>query len=179
MPVIPAPPQTDTDERTLDERVAELEALINEARLRARRRRQRNAAVVVAALLAAGAAAYARGHGIRVGAARSADGGAVPAAALERDEAWSVPTGPPGFRADIVLHPTKQGGLFLNAGGRVYRSTDAGRAVRGAADRTQGRRGQRRPTQRLGPLRRHERGRAQEHRRRAHVATRGARADTK
>ncbi len=47
------------------------------------------------------------------------------------DGTWSTPTGPPGFHADIVLHPTKQGALYLNAGGRVYRSTDAGRTWTG------------------------------------------------
>ena len=48
MSVVAPPRRADVDERSLDERVAELEALIEEARRRARRRRQRNAAVVAA-----------------------------------------------------------------------------------------------------------------------------------
>ena len=132
MSVVPPSPQTDTDERTLDERVTELEALIEEARQRARRRRRRNAAVAVAALLAAGAAAYAGGDGIRVGAARSADGDAVPAVALDRARAraWTVPTGPPGFPADIHLDPSRPGTLYVSvfSSGRVFRSTTGGRS---------------------------------------------------
>lgn len=126
---VTAPPRTDEhDDRTLDERVAELEALIEEARQRARRRRRRNAGIALAVVLAAGAAVYAGGDGVRVDAARSADGSAVPVGALDRAGTWSVPTGPPGFSADVVLHPTKPGWLYLSAGGRVYRSTNSGRS---------------------------------------------------
>ncbi len=82
---------------------------------------------VLVIALVTGAAVYAGGDGIGAGATRSADGGA-PAASLERDGAWSVPTGPPGFHADIVLNPSKPGALYLNAGGRVFRTTDAGRS---------------------------------------------------
>jgi photosystem II stability/assembly factor-like uncharacterized protein len=122
------PPQTGpTDERTLDERVAELEALIEEARQRARRRRRRNGAVALVALALAGAAVYTGGDRVTVGTARSADGDAAPAAALDRAGSWSTPTGPPGFSAGVVLHPTKPGALYLYAGGRVHRSTDGGR----------------------------------------------------
>ena len=128
MTVVAPPPQTDADERTLDERVADLEALIEEARQRTRRRRRRNGAVALAALLAAGAALYAGGDDIRAGDARSADDDAASAATLDRAGAWSTPTGPPGFSAGVVLHPTRPGALYLYAGGRVYRSTDGGRS---------------------------------------------------
>ena len=121
------PPTRPDDERTLDERVADLEALIEEARRHTRRRRRRNAGVALAALLAAGAALYAGGDGLRIGAARSAAGDVTPTAAVDRAGAWTVPTGPPGFRGTVVLHPTKPGWLYLNAGRRVYRSTDGGR----------------------------------------------------
>lgn len=67
MTVVAPPPQTEADERTLDERVADLEALIEEARQRTRRRRRRNGAVALAALLAAGAALYAGGDDIGIG----------------------------------------------------------------------------------------------------------------
>jgi photosystem II stability/assembly factor-like uncharacterized protein len=126
--VVAPPPQTDADERTLDERVADLEALIEEARRRARRRRRRNGAVALAAVLAAGAVLFAGGDGIRAGDARSADGDAASAATLDRAGASSTPTGPPGFSAGVVLHPTRPGALYLYAGGRVYRSTDGGRS---------------------------------------------------
>ena len=87
----------DADERSLDERVAELEALIEEARRRARRRRQRNAAVALLVGLAALAATYAGGDGVRVGAARSADSSSPrPAADVQNIGRWSVPYGPPG-----------------------------------------------------------------------------------
>ena len=69
------------------------------------------------------------GDGIGVGSARSADGGAAPAAGLDREPGrWSIASGPPGFSADIVLDPSTRGGLYLQAGGRVFRSTDGGRS---------------------------------------------------
>lgn len=128
MTVVAPPPQTEADERTLDERVADLEALIEEARQRTRRRRRRNGAVALAALLTAGAALYAGGDDIRAGDARSAEDDAASAATLDRAGAWSTPTGPPGFSAGVVLHPTRPGALYLYAGRRVYRSTDGGRS---------------------------------------------------
>ena len=113
----------------VEERVAELEALIEEARQRTRRRRRRGGALALAALVAAGTAAYVGGDGIGVGSARSADGGAAPAAGLDREPGrWSIASGPPGFSADIVLDPSTRGGLYLQAGGRVFRSTDGGRS---------------------------------------------------
>lgn len=124
----PPPPQTEADERTLDERVADLEALIEEARQRTRRRRRRNGAVALAALLATGAALYAGGDGIRAGEARSAEDDAASVATPSRGGTWSTPTGPPGFSAGVVLHPTRPGALYLYAGGRVYRSADGGRS---------------------------------------------------
>jgi photosystem II stability/assembly factor-like uncharacterized protein len=126
--VVAPPPQAEPDQRPLDERVADLEALIEEARQRTRRRRRRNGAVALAALLAAGVALYAGGDGIRAGEARSAAGDAASAATLDRAGAWSTPTGPPGFSAGVVLHPTRPRALYLYAGGRVYRSTDGGRS---------------------------------------------------
>jgi len=122
------PPHTDADERTFDERVAELEALIEEARQRTRRRRRRNGAVALAALLVAGAALYAGGDDISARDARSAEDGAASAAALDRAGVWSTPTGPPGFSAGVVLHPTRPGALYLYTGRGVYRSTDGGRS---------------------------------------------------
>lgn len=128
MTVVAPPPQTDAEERTLDERVADLEALIEEARQRTRRRRRRNGAVALATLAAAAAALYAGGDGIRAEDARSAEGEAASVATPARGGSWSTPTGPPGFSAGVVLHPTRPRALYLYAGGRVYRSTDGGRS---------------------------------------------------
>jgi photosystem II stability/assembly factor-like uncharacterized protein len=129
-----APPRrADADERSLDERVAELEALIEEARRRARRRRQRNAAVVLLVVVAGLAAAYAGGDGVRVGAARSADPSSPrPAADVQNIGRWSVPFGPPSAGAvAIVVDPQNSANVYVAAGGRVFRSTDAGRSWTG------------------------------------------------
>jgi photosystem II stability/assembly factor-like uncharacterized protein len=126
--VVAPPPETDADERTLDERVADLEALIEEARQRTRRRRRRNGAVALAALLAAGAALYAGGGDTRAGGAGSAEDDAASVATPSRGGSWNAPTGPPGFSAGVVLDPTRPGALYLYVGRRVYRSTDGGRS---------------------------------------------------
>jgi photosystem II stability/assembly factor-like uncharacterized protein len=128
-----APPRPDTaDERSLEERVAELEALIEEARQHARRRRRRNAALVVVAVLAAGAATFAGGDGVRVGTARSADAQSPRAVAGTSDAGrWSVPSGPPGFVASaIVVDPRTPRNVYVATGGRVFRSTNGGQSWR-------------------------------------------------
>jgi hypothetical protein len=122
------PDEPAEDDLTLDERVSELEALIEEARQLQRKRRRRNAAIALVALGAAGAAVYVGGDGLRAGEARSAERDPTPAATPTRPGTWSTPTGPPGFHAEVVLHPSKPGALYLSAGGRVYRSTDFGRS---------------------------------------------------
>ena len=127
-PHSPARPDPADDERSLVERVAELEALIEEARQRTRRRRRRNGGVALAALLTAGAALYAGGNDIRAGDARSAEDDAASVSTPDLGDSWSTPTGPPGFSAGIVLHPSRPGALYLYTGGRVYRSTDGGRS---------------------------------------------------
>lgn len=120
---VAAPP----DERTLDDRVAELEALFEEARRRARRRRRRNAAFVVLAVLAALLARYADGGG-RTGSLRSADSSAPRGAAGPRDIGhWSVPSGPPSGVAQIAVDPRNSANVYAVGGGRVFRSRDGGR----------------------------------------------------
>jgi photosystem II stability/assembly factor-like uncharacterized protein len=123
-----SPPQV--DERTLDERVAELEALIEEARQHARRRRQRNAAIALLGALGALAATYAGGSGVRVGTGRSADSSS-PRAAVNAPGVgrWSVPYGPPGAGVgEIVVDPLTSSNVYAAAGGRIFRSTDGGRS---------------------------------------------------
>ena len=131
--VVAPPRPADADERSLDERVAELEALFEEARRRARRRRQRNAAVALLVGLAAVAATYAGGDGVRVGAARSADSSSPrPAANVQNIGRWSVPYGPLGGAVSaIVVDPQNSANVYVAAGGRVFRSTDGGRSWTG------------------------------------------------
>ena len=181
MAVVTPPRTADTDERTLDERVAELEALIEEARQRTRRRRRRNAAVALAVLLAAGAAVYAGGDGFRVGTARSADGDPAPLAAHDRAGTWSVPTGPPGFGGSVVLHPTKPSVRLRSTPAAACSAarTVAAAGAPGDPSRPRVDVAHRRPAQRLDPLRGHERRRAQEHRRRTDLAPPRARTPTR
>ena len=133
MSVVAPPRPPDADERSLDERVAELEALIEEARRRARRRRQRNAAVALLIGLAALAATYAGGDGVRVGSARSADSSSPrPAANAQNVGRWSVPYGPPGFGYSVIaVDPQSPANVYVAAAGRVFRSADGGRSWTG------------------------------------------------
>jgi photosystem II stability/assembly factor-like uncharacterized protein len=117
--------------RTLDERVAELEALFEEARRRARRRRQRNTALVLLGLLAGLAAAYAGGHGVRTETAVSGLSSAQPAAQPQKIGRWSLPSGPASGVATVVVDPRNSAIVYAAAGGRVYRSTDGGRTWTG------------------------------------------------
>ena len=127
-----APPRPEWDERSLDERVAELEALFEEARRRARRRRRRNAAIVVLALVAALVARYADGGRVRVGRARSGDSSSPRGVAgvLEPGR-WSVPSGPPSGAGTIVVDPRNSANVYAAAGGRVFWSSDGGRSWTG------------------------------------------------
>ena len=132
MSVVTPPRPADADERSLDERVAELEALIEEARRRARRRRQRSAAVVLLIGLAALAATYAGGDGVRVGAARSADASSPrPAATVQTVGRWSVPSGPSSGADSVVVDPQNSANVYAVGGGRVFRSTNGGRSWTG------------------------------------------------
>jgi len=130
--VIAPPRPADVDERTLEERVGELEALFEEARRRARRRRQRNAAIVLLVVLAGVAATYAGGDGGRVGAARSADSTSPrPAATVQTVGRWSVPSGPSSGAGSVVVDPQNSANVYAVGGGRVFRSTNGGRSWTG------------------------------------------------
>ena len=128
----PRGPEIEED-RDLERRVAELEALIEEARRRAQRRRQRNGAAVVLIGLAALAATYAGGgDGVRVGGARSADSSAPrPAATVQTVGRWSVPSGPSSGADSVVVDPQNSANVYAVGGGRVFRSTDGGRSWTG------------------------------------------------
>jgi photosystem II stability/assembly factor-like uncharacterized protein len=120
------------DERTLEERVAELEALFEEARQRARRRRRRNVAIVLLAVLAGLGAAYAGGNGAGKGPAGSADSSSPQlAVAVQNVGRWSVPTGPATGADHVVVDPQNSANVYAATGGRVYRSTDGGQTWTG------------------------------------------------
>jgi photosystem II stability/assembly factor-like uncharacterized protein len=132
VPVTVPPRSTDThDDRDLAQRVADLEALIEEARRRARRRQRRVAAFFLA--LAGGVAALVgfRGGGAGgTGAAAQAGGSAGSKAAQPAPSLAALPRGNRAFafafdprRPSIVYvaSPDASGGVF------VYKTTDDGR----------------------------------------------------
>src|SRR4051794_8270759 len=128
----PRRPEIDPD-RDLEQRVADLEALIEEARRRARRRRQRNGAAAVL-FAAAGAAAFigfgGRGGGGGSGSAALAGGsGASSQATNQAPPLAALPAGNRAFvfafdplRPTIVYvaSPHARGGVY------VYKTTDEG-----------------------------------------------------
>ena len=127
MPVTVPPRSTETqDDRDLAQRVADLEALSEEARRRARRRRL----VYAAALLAAGAAVAAPlfgagggGHGslggtIAEGASMSVAGGP--------GDRWAPSQGPDGGGNTLAIDPTNPDILYAGGWGNVFKSTDGG-----------------------------------------------------
>ena len=122
------------DDHDLERRVAELEALIEEARRRARRRRQRNGA---AALLIAGAGAAAfigfGGHG-GGGAGTAALAGGTGAAGQARTAAPSLAGLPAGARPSaFAFDPRRPNLVYVTSahdrggGAYVYKTTDGGR----------------------------------------------------
>jgi hypothetical protein len=122
------PPET--DERSLEERVAELEALIEEARQRARSRRRRRGAYLVLAVLAGGGLYFGVGHsggGTAAAPAARPSGGAALAAARTTAR-WSAAHGPDRGPVDAVaVAPSAPRVVYLGAYAGVCRSTDGGR----------------------------------------------------
>jgi photosystem II stability/assembly factor-like uncharacterized protein len=123
----PGKSETEHD-RDLAQRVADLEALIEEARRRARRRRRIYAAAVLTAL---GAAAWVSfdmgGHGgISLGgsAAGGRSGASPPRTA---SESW-VPTGGPegGDVLSLAVNPSDPSIVYAGGWGTVFKSTDGG-----------------------------------------------------
>lgn len=127
----PRGPDTERD-RDLEERVADLEALIEEARRRTRRRRIRNvtAFVVVAAGVAAGLIGFHGGGGGGTGTAALTGGSSARGQASQPSPALApLPQGNRAFafafdpqRPNIVYvaSPDARGGVY------VYKTTDAG-----------------------------------------------------
>jgi len=128
MPVTAPPRSTEThDDRDLEQRVAELEALIEEARRRARRRRLVYAAAVLAAAAAVAAASFGvggNGHGSLGGMV--AEGAPAAAAAQPRPARWEPSGGPDGGATSIAIDPSNAGVLYAGGLGTVFKSVDGG-----------------------------------------------------
>jgi photosystem II stability/assembly factor-like uncharacterized protein len=121
--VTPSPPRPD-ERPDVDELIQELQALIEEARNRARRRRRFTAAVVVA-LVAAGAAAFLWSGGDAPTLSRSGAAAAPAAAAADR---WSTPTSPyGGFVIALAADPRRPATLYASVlFGGVFKTADGG-----------------------------------------------------
>ena len=124
----PRGPEIEQD-RDLEQRIAELEALIEEARRRARRRRQRNGA---AALLvaAAGSAAFIGFGGHGGGGAGTAATARAPGSQAPVSNADSPPLGalPPdsGRPESIAFDPRSPRIVYVGTYGHVIKTTDSG-----------------------------------------------------
>jgi photosystem II stability/assembly factor-like uncharacterized protein len=132
---VTAPPRRSEIEhdRDLEQRVADLEALIEEARRRARRRRQRNGAAALL-LAAAGAAVFIGfgGHG-GGGAGSAALAGGSGAGGQARTPAPSLAALPAGARPQaFAFDPRRPNMVYVasaddRGGAYVYKTTDGGR----------------------------------------------------
>ena len=128
MTVTVPPRSTDTqDDRDLARRVADLEALIEEARRRARRRRRLYAAAVLAAAAAVAAALFGvggKGHG-SLGVTVGGDAQASPSAQRGSGR-WAPPHGPEGGGLTLAVDPASPEILYAGGWGNVFKSTDGG-----------------------------------------------------
>jgi photosystem II stability/assembly factor-like uncharacterized protein len=125
---VTAPPRsTDTqDDRDLAQRVADLEALIEEARRRARRRRRFYAAAVLAAAAAVAGALFGvggKGHGSVGG--NVAEGAPAAAAAQGGRGQWSS-LGPDGGALTLAVDPANANVVYAGGWGVVFKSADGG-----------------------------------------------------
>jgi photosystem II stability/assembly factor-like uncharacterized protein len=127
----PRAPDFEQD-RDLAQRVADLEALIEEARRRARRRRLVYAAVVLAAAGAVLAASFGVG-----GSGRGSWGGTVAEGAPASvggppgPVRWAPPHGPDGGAITLAVDPTNPEILYAGGWGNVFKSTDGGGSWKG------------------------------------------------
>jgi len=123
----PRRPETEQD-RDLEQRVADLEALIEEARRRARRRRGIYAAVVLAALGAAAWASFDIGGSGGVSLGRPAAGGPSSGlAARPRPGRWLLSRGPEGGDVlSLAVDPADPAIVYAGGWGNVFKSTNGG-----------------------------------------------------
>lgn len=128
IPVTVPPRSTDSHaDRDLAQRVADLEALIEEARRRARRRRLVYAAAVLAAGAAVAAAAFGVGgsrHGSFVGTV--GDDAHASAAAAPGAGRWAPSHGPDGGGLTLAVDPMNFEIVYAGGWGNVFKSTDGG-----------------------------------------------------
>jgi photosystem II stability/assembly factor-like uncharacterized protein len=130
---VTAPPRsTDThDDRDLEQRVADLEALIEEARRRARRRRRLyGAAALAAGAAVAGALFGVGGHGNGSVAGEVAAGAPSGAAAPRGRGLWGPSVGPDGGASTLAVDGSNPEVLYAAGFGDVYKSVDGGRSWR-------------------------------------------------
>ena len=128
MSVSVPPRSTDRqDDGDLAQRVADLEALIEEARRRARRRRRLYAAAVLAAGAAVAGALFGvggKGHGSVAG--NVAQGSPAAAAAQGRGVRWGPSLGPDGGAFAVAVDPTNSNIVYAGGWGIVFKSADGG-----------------------------------------------------
>jgi photosystem II stability/assembly factor-like uncharacterized protein len=120
-------PETDRDHE-LEERVAALEALIEEARRRARRRRQLYAAAVLVAMAAGAAAYFGHDGGGDVSLGRSVAEGSVPSLGLQSGAGrWGPSHGPEGgWVPALAINPASPKIIYAGGWGNVFKSTNGG-----------------------------------------------------
>src|SRR5258708_7363447 len=133
MSVTVPPRETDNEhDRDLEQRVAELEALIEEARQRARRRRRRYGAVVLLFALAAGGMYFDFDHGGGATGSQSAQagssGGAAPGVAAEA-RGWAPSHGPYGGHAYVIAAaPSAKDIVYVGTASGVFVSKNGGQS---------------------------------------------------
>ena len=125
--VPPRSPAIESD-RDLEQRVTDLEALIEEARRRARRRRRAYAALLLAALGAAAWAAFGIGGSGRAPLGRSVAGGPPRALAAQTSPGgWQPLHGPEGGDVfAIAIDPADSKIVYAGGWGNVFKSSDGG-----------------------------------------------------
>jgi photosystem II stability/assembly factor-like uncharacterized protein len=111
-------------ERDLEQRVSDLEALIEEARRRARRRRTVYAAIVIAAVAAGLVAEFNIGwSGASTGTSASGTSGAL---AQRNQPRWLPTNGPEGGAGTVAVDPAHPNVVYAGGGGSVFKSVDGG-----------------------------------------------------
>ena len=129
--VPPRKPDTDND-RDLEQRVADLEALIEEARRRARRRRRLYGAAVLAAIAAGVAAAFGIGGGGGVSLATVAEGSLASPATQTGQGNWRPLGGPQGGQhLRDGNRPGRLEVVYAAGWGRVFKSQHRRRQLEG------------------------------------------------
>jgi photosystem II stability/assembly factor-like uncharacterized protein len=126
--VPPRRPDT-TNDRDLEQRVADLEALIEEARRRARRRRTFFAAALLLAIAAGVAAAFGiggGGGGVSLGSS-VAEGSVRSPAAQPGQGSWRPSHGPDGGDVfTLAIDPANPAIVYAGDWGNVFKSTNGG-----------------------------------------------------